>query len=240
MYSKYNRANSKKRYVAARSSGQYFAVKSRPLPMLTMASPVKNWECKVLPYVQVVDLSSDVAGVTGAIAQFRMNSIFAPAVVSGHQPYGYDQYSVFWNKYKVYRVDVMVEFLLPTASTATFGVVAMQPPGDTYNYAGKSLNTVSEKPGAVAIRIPNADGGSTEPAKFQGSYDIATLSGLTKTMFDGDQTGYASLINGNPTGVPVMTLTCANATGTNTTSCTARVHLNYHVQFYDRITQAFS
>lgn len=241
MFSRNFRAGNTGRYVAPTSVRNWTGRVGRPLPLLTQAAPMSNFAFKILPYVEATSLVSGVAGVTLAPQQWRLNSIFDPNLTGvGHQPYGHDEYEVFWNKYKVYRVDIEIEFTLPTASSGVYGVVAIQQPGDTYSYTGRSLNTVSEKPFCATIRVPNADGGSTKPATFAASYDMATLCGLTKTMFEADQSGYSGLMGSNPAGVPLLSVCTCNASATNSTSVVARCRINYHTMFYDRKTLARS
>lgn len=237
VYGQKARAPATRNTLRAGAARQYMPHAGRPLPIWQMASPTKQYEFKVLPYCQATSLVAGVAGVTGTLQQFRLNSIFDPDFTGvGHQPYGHDELEPFWAKYKVYRVDIKIEWTLPTASSAVYGMAAVNQPGDTYNYAGRSLNTVTEKPGCNCIRVPNADGGSTQPATFQGSWAMHTLCGVTKTMFDADQTSYAAAMGANPAGTPLLSMATLNASAINATSVVARVQINYHVMFYDRKT----
>jgi hypothetical protein len=49
-----------------------------------------------------------------AMQQFRLNSVYDPNLnIAGHQPLGYDTWSVIYNYYKVLECNITVEIIQP-------------------------------------------------------------------------------------------------------------------------------
>lgn len=213
---------------------------SNPFPLLNANQLTPSSRYMQLNYVQVVTLTGAIAGVTGTVQQFRLNSVFDPDLTGvGHQPYGYDTITGLYSVYKVMYVDVEVEFIQPDTQVAgTYGVVCLQSTNDAFAVGGKSLQTLDEKPNCWTGLIPIGAGQNRAVCKF--SMPLHELAGVDYTTYKTDVGVYASNVASNPGASPLMTIQCCNARGENSFGAVAKVQINFHTKFWQRQTQAIS
>ena len=88
-----------------------------------------------------------LSGIGGASRVFRLNSVYDPdtSFTNGHQPLGYDQWDIFYNKYRVYKAVVTLKVTNSSsnsADTEQIGMVALA--NSTYLAAGLSFSLVEE------------------------------------------------------------------------------------------------
>lgn len=100
-----------------------------------------------LPYSQDFGLSTGtLSSVFGPEQSFRLNAPFDPDFTgTGHQPYGYDQLTPFYNKCMVTAVDIEVTFYDPSADGLACGIF-MKSYLDATTLVGSSVDRLSELP----------------------------------------------------------------------------------------------
>lgn len=194
---------------------------------------------RTLVYCQALAQLSDgaVAFKTGAAVTFNLNSVFAPLTAGAHQPYGFDQLSPLYQKYKVTHVTFKIR-MLPTLSTNfTFSgglVWCVVPVNSVYDPSSSATEFVLEKPGGGILC-----GSSVNPVNHTMSIPIHQAAGITKQQFNADVEDYSSLVTASPAKIPVLRIAAWS------TAATAQytdwfVEVHYQVEFYDRLIQASS
>lgn len=113
--------------------------------------PFPNKKVLCFKYVTTIALGNGVDPFAGHT--FRANSLYDPDYTGvGHQPYGVDQWSSFFNQYYVYKSSIRCQF----ASAQPGGIqciAALERVTDPDT--STDLNTVSERPGSKStIVIP--------------------------------------------------------------------------------------
>lgn len=84
------------------------------------AQPVPNYKLVKLKYVDNVTLNPGVASIASHL--FRANSLFDPDYSGvGHQPLGFDQWTTFYDMYRVVGAKISATFF-PTGEHDTCGV----------------------------------------------------------------------------------------------------------------------
>lgn len=219
-----------------RSLNRNLSTSMSPFNRFTQNMPNSNHRVVQMSYAENFALASGVAGVTGTPQQMRLNSIFDPNLTGGgHQPYGRDELANEWLRYKVFRVDVEVEFSAPTGGSA-YGVVAIQNTADTFSFNGVSTQSCMEKPNTWVKHIKDDE--TETVCRF--SKPLHEIIGVTWDMFKSDQTSYGALMSGNAPTSPVLTIAVCDAGGTQDTTSRVLVRLVYHTYLWGRITLAFS
>ncbi len=116
---------------------------------------------------------------TGFAAQvFNLSSLYDPDYsASGHQPTGFDQWMLIYNRYRVYNVRVHVKFAChPSEQTQTFETTMVPQTSTTTTYS-----TIAEY-----IEDPRAQFGVLRPgvnSEIMGSYDLQEMFGTSKAQF---------------------------------------------------------
>ena len=110
-----------------------------------------------------------LSSVPQTTRQWRMNSLYDPNNTvtnpGQHQPYGYDQYSVFFQKFRVFSVKMRFEFFNPTWDLSQGAIqdrdlyCAMWPsPDPTTELPGSNLNIIGEVAKAKHKALNRKDG----------------------------------------------------------------------------------
>jgi len=126
--------------------------------------PIPNKVTVTLKYVQ---LNSSNGAVVDQV--FNINSMFDPdRTGTGHQPLGFDQYSGFFNKYRVYKCKVTVQAVQTGTGTSVIGLLA-----DNVTSAYAGMTNYLEQPGAIkkpVIQVSN-------PVYISRTYDLWKVTG---------------------------------------------------------------
>lgn len=162
--------------------------------------------------------------------RWNLNSLYDPNRTGlGHQPYGYDQIGILYNRYRV----ISCKYVLSAISTDANIAVAVLPSND----AAPPISNVSEaRENPRAKYIVQNPGGTLKVLK--GNVYLPALTGRTKTQYmSGEQ--YQSQTGASPT--ELMTLN-AYAQGLNDDSAfnpapTFNILLEYTVEWFDPINQ---
>jgi hypothetical protein len=154
-----------------------------------------------------------------AIQQFRLNSIYDPDYTgTGTVAMGYSGLTTAYGLFRVVRVRVIARFALSTTGTATVGMLAGLNSTVTANY-----HLLEAEPNAVSRCIQGNAGGLHSIAEFNKVYDLAQVSGITRSQFQADM-DFAHGISANPARPIYLTAYIASNNGsTQTAICNIRV-----------------
>ncbi len=185
-----------------------------------------------LRYAQSV--STSVLTTAGSQSTFRLNSIFDPdSAVGGTQPYGYDQLSALYNRYRVLSTKWKVHF---AASTAGYNAVVI-PTNGALNATIADLTTFTS-----ATMVPfskyNIYAVGAIPPTFSGEMPLNKLGGVTRVEYLTDDR-FEAQIGANPAEVISLIIGFQNPSG-GTITISFFVEVWYEVDLHDPISQAAS
>lgn len=206
------------------------------------ARPTVNVNRSLAPFAQryITKLKyAEVRVVTGPTLgglvqyNFRLNSLFDPNLTGGgHQPYGFDQLTDIYNRYRVYKVSYAIS-ALNTDGTTNYSVVAALPSNEPY-VAGAGVSELMENPRAKYItQAPNA-----ALKVLKGTIHLPSLAGRTKAQYMADDR-YQSEMTTNPLESLVLNVMAGTLTGTSggggsaTNVMNLSISLVYHAEFFD-------
>lgn len=148
-------------------------------PMVLYRAPVPTSKKVTMRYVDHIQLDPGVLA-TYASQRYRANSVFDPDYDNvGHQPLGFDQWTVFYNHYCVIKANINIQAV--NHDNAHASIVGLKVDDDT-NLA-TTLTPVLEAP-YCAYGILSQEHGSQNPLKLSNS--VAPLKFLKKKFNDPD------------------------------------------------------
>lgn len=159
--------------------------------------------------------------------QLRLNSIFDPNLTGvGHQPYGFDQLALLYNRYRVYACKWNLRFQTYTAGVNYYlcAFPSNDPPSSISNF-----DDIREKPRSKYVMQMS---GNT-PVTLRGKISLPSLTGRTKSQYMADDRYQATFTN-DPQEVMLLNIFAFNA-GSLTSQpnglCTAE--LTYYIECFD-------
>ncbi len=163
-----------------------------------------------------------------------LNDLYSP-IASTHQPYGFDQYSAFYTKYKVLSVRAKLDVqVTPAMNDIGFVAARVSPPSPSINLSASTLDQALERPDTTWSFVrPGAT-----PVSLNFSPKLHELLGITSQQYNADIDNFTALTSASPTLVPVLQFSYASAVGSATAYFI--VTAEYDVEFSQRITQAQS
>lgn len=207
---------------------------SRPRKSLVLS----GFPSKKLVRLRYVDTSVTLNSTSIATdsAVFRANSAFDPDFTnagSNHQPMGYDQWSVIYNKYTVLNSTISVSF----APTSVSNVI----PG----YLGVTLGTESDPLSNFSTIDNILESKLTAGYRIVGAYPV-TNSGLTRPIrkifntkrFFGkvnavDGQALSALVTTNPSEVAYYSIWMASIDGNDPGAVSLHIKIDYDVMFHE-------
>lgn len=209
---------------------------SRKMPSKFSATPFPNYAIVKMPYTQTISLSeSATVGVVGAIKNFALNNLYAPAVSGGHQPLYHDQMSAIYKKYKVLQTHLKMTIFDPTHDGTEVLVRILDPAMITTTMAGGDVNQEQEKPWTYSYQVNNT-GNQKVVRNF--SFNIGRVCGYTPLQFKAEPTDFSAAFNDATSGIPAKgPLIQFAAANTRDTSGSVAVKLEfiYTVLVYERL-----
>ncbi len=194
-------------------------------PSVSFLDPLKHITFK---YFYTVQQSN--ATVTGSQLIYKINSLYDPdGSVGGHQPYGYDQMTAFYGRYRVLKTRYRVSF---GTSTGTVNVLCLPVSGGLANaIAGDTTFwTACEMPRAKS-RI--CGGGGSPAINISGIIDLAELLGASNIQYRSDDR-YSAAINNDPSAIAYLYVGYYNGT-TSTVITPTQVELEFFCELYQPI-----
>ncbi len=172
--------------------------------------------------------------VFGTQQLLKLNDCYEP-IASTHQPYGFDQYAALYRRYKVVGVRVRVQCHVPPAlGDVVIYAMRLVTPEATVTLTGETVDEVIERPGTIWGLF--AQGAA--PVTHVINPKMAELCGVSSQQFAADTVSYSAAVGASPARYPALQISCASAVG-NATGYFF-LHVDYDVEFYERITQAQS
>ncbi len=151
-------------------------------------------------YGYVGTMGESVAG-TGAIYQFRLNSVYDPDYSSaGVSAQGYGAYSTLYGLFRVLRTRVICRYYNGTSGNSTVGILPSLNTTMTSTYA-----LIMSQPFAQSRVVQSNAGGNHSVAVFDTTFDLAKIAGVTPAQFKNDF-DFAHTAGANPT--KSLYLTC--------------------------------
>lgn len=157
---------------------------------------------------------------------FRLNSIYDPNYSGvGHQPYGRDQLSALYNRYRVIAASYVI-----TGFNASSAIRVAAQPSNELLTAG-TVSEMCENPRAqFIVQYPGA-----QPQKIVGKTYLPSLVGRSKSQYMADDR-YASQVDTNPAEAAYITVIAQDLTdsfGALSINCT--ITMEYTVEWFDVI-----
>lgn len=187
-----------------------------------------------MSYKDNITLSNTIN--TFSIWNGRLNSIYDPdyAIVNGHQPLGFDQWSPFYNKFRVFKAFVQVTAINNTASAAQVGVLPYNPVSSTISSVDDSTY---EQPHAVSKTLGGVQG--MNKAVLKKMVDIPRILGRSHTQYKSmDST--SSLFTTNPQELCNLAIFTRSTDGVTAPATQIVLNITYYVELFDRKTQTIS
>lgn len=158
---------------------------------------------------------------------FRLNSLFDPDYSgAGAQPLGFDQWSAFYQRYKVLSAKCKCQFAAPTSLAES--IVSITPNlVNTIDNSGP--NILAEPYSKNSIFSTN---GGWKPV-LEADYNIAKIFGLTKEEYG--EESYTAATSGSPVNVAYLHVRVDTASGGLSGSVYYLLEVEFHVEFYQRV-----
>lgn len=201
-------------------------------PRTASFSPVPQEFYTKLAYSESVVLASTIGGLSGAGYIFSLNDLYDPNKTGGgHQPLGFDQLTPLYNRYKVYKTEIAIQFCQPsTAGARSYGAYQILNPSNYgVSTAGLKVEDFQERPRADAIRVMDSD----EPSVVSFTVKLPEVIGAAKMTDSQFGDNYSGSDVGDPGNQIAIALHSVNETGTDLVSIACRVKIVYHVWFYN-------
>lgn len=238
------RRNTRRRYAVRRRRPSYTKRKRMPSNMrrpkrrqLAVRRTLPDYTRVALKYQNIIaEFSLNSAPTT--TRQWRLNSLYDPNYTltnpGQHQPYGYDQLMVFFQKYRVHATKCKFTFYNPTPDSsldALFDadlVASIWPsPDSSTTLPGTNLNILGEVNKAKTATLSRKSG-TAKKCILTGYYPINKLLGVTKQEYNTDQ-NFEAFWTQNPTTTPLVNVICYNP---RNSSDTGKYDLKINFTFY--------
>lgn len=160
----------------------------------------------------------------------RANSIYDPdyAIVNGHQPLGFDQWSTFYQKFRVFKVFAQVTIINNTNAGVQCGLLP-------YNADLGNISTIDdshfEQPHVVTKTVGGQSG--INKIVLKKMIDIPRILGRSHAQYKAaDST--ASLFTTNPSDVCNLAVFARTINESSNPTIQAILNLTYYVELFDR------
>lgn len=162
-----------------------------------------------------------------AVGTFTIqSSLFDPnAGVGGHQPYGFDQLSTLYNRYRVYGFKYKLHMANLTNYTAQMW---LRNTDESTVVTDSEL--LSERPDTQMTMIGPVVG---YPIRmFKGYHDCAKMHGITKKQFN-MRPEFEALTTTNPANVSYLALAARALDGSATGTMSVTIVIDFYCMFFD-------
>lgn len=196
-----------------RGSGMTTAIKGNAFPKRVILN---------MPYADVISRTNVVGGFQDY--QFRLNSLHDPDLTgTGHQPLGYDQWTGFYGRYRVFAVSYVIQFCSQNNATGNTFAICPTNSSTSFSSMSQAMETIQSR-----YRVTGA---GENVCVFKGKYYLPKIGGDTRVSYMADDRFQAQIGN-NPVEVMILHLLAADNTGA-TFAYTVDVKLVYHCELFD-------
>jgi hypothetical protein len=208
--------------------------------LLGSSNPMPTMHNTRLKYCQTFTLTTQGSPLTtfGTEQSLRLNSLYDPDFsLGGHQPYGYDQLSLFYNRYVVTRALVEVIISDPSEDGLVLGMM-VKGAGAAQTVANSTIDEVTERQGCVTKWIN--DSGS-QLVSYTMDLPIHQIVGIpSNNMLLAERYTLGATVAADPAVQAYLSIAAANAKGNTSATLKCQVRISFDCQFYDRRTFAQS
>lgn len=161
------------------------------------------------------------------------NSVYDPDTSGiGHQPRGYDQWSVFYNKYRVYASGIKVHFFSDRSSSEGLTNVWIMPTSEEPSGLSYGIASINENPyGKSGALVPYVGKGTTFMKHYMSTMKIFGEKSISEDGYEGRTGNFA-------TGADPENLWWWTIGGQSVNNDNLRMHatitMTYYVEFFDR------
>lgn len=164
---------------------------------------------------------------------FNANSFFDPdGAVGGGQPVGFDQWSAFYNYYRVRACKFKCTIIQASSTAANVTQLILLPTSDTSGTTSQSIIVNAQQPYAKT-RFTNVQSGSGGVVTLKSYMSTKRILGLTKAMTDGDDQLQA-IVSTNPARVWYWVVGSVALDGTSTLNAYMDFTMTMYGEFYSR------
>lgn len=181
-----------------------------------------------MSYKDNINIAPSIA--TSSVWNGRANSIYDPdyAVVNGHQPLGFDQWSTFYQKFRVYKAFVQMTVINNTSNGVQCGLLPYN--ADLGNISVVD-DAVFEQPHAVTKTVSGQAGMNKIVLKKM--IDIPRILGRSHIQYKSADTT-ASTFTTNPQDICNIAFLCRSIDQTTSPSVQVILNITYYVELFDR------
>jgi hypothetical protein len=167
----------------------------------------------------------------------NLNSIFDPDRSGvGHQPLGYDQWALFYNRYRVDTVDIQVDFVNLSTTSVTDVLVHCSNDATAITTNAQFLAN-SEAPFTEVTLLSTSNGNNIWSIKRRIS--LNQITGISAEKYRVDDV-YSAQFGSNPSEVIVAHICGKDFTFTTNIQLKTRVTLTFWCTLFDRLQLAIS
>jgi len=186
-----------------------------------------------MSYKDDINLSA-ASPSTYAVSNFRLNSIYDPdyANINGHQPLGYDQWAVFYNKYRVYKATIKATFINNSPGGVRCAIIPLN------NSPLGALDDASfEQPHAVTRIVAGSSGMNKVVVKK--TVDIPRILGQSHVQYKASE-DTSAVFGYNPAEVVSACVGVQALNNSFSPTVQTIIEIVFHLELFDRLTQSIS
>lgn len=182
-----------------------------------------------LPYHDTFQLNAPVGLGTSQV--MNLNSIYDPdRSGTGHQPLGYDQWSQFYKKYRVFKVAYDITFTNDAGGGTAGTVVAIVNQNGSGVAAGSVGDATFEQPHVRKGVLGNSNSASSR--SFKGVVSLPRIAGRPSISYKSDDR-YQANFGFNPNEYITMSLIAQSMAGASDVQVQVSVRMVYFVELFD-------
>jgi len=188
-------------------------------------------------YADIHQLATESStGNLGSQVRYRMNSLFDPYYTgAGHQPYGYDQLTNIYAKYRVNRISFKATFTTPGGAADVF-CAASYSTGTSASLSAYSPHVICEWPNAIHGHLSSS---GSRVCVLSGTVNLHDIVTIPKAKYDADD-AYSAAVGSDPTQLVLLSFAVGSYSGTGSEATSLLIELEYDAVLYERQVVASS
>lgn len=224
VYRKKRPAYRKKKYI--RKPRRNMITKPKPGTLLFKSNPgIPDRALLKFKYRDNYILTNSVQATSQR--SWRLNSLYDPDYTGGgHQPLGYDQWSAFFQTYRVYKVTVDID-LVNEESVATQVLWTVQPDDPLLTGDDSSF----EQPHTYSCIL--AGNGGQNRAKIRRTMLLPRYIGLSSAQYKANSI-FSAPFSSNPSSVIYGILLVQSIDGSTLPNVAVNINMIFHSELFDR------
>jgi len=165
---------------------------------------------------------------------YRLASLYDPDFTgAGHQPYGYDQITPWYQRYQVNSATIKVTFSDPSKD-GMYIAVMVKNLNDPATLVNSTLSQARERPNVWLKPLNNT---GEQKQVFTKRLDFAQFMGLTKQQWQNDWSNTSALVTTNPGYTPYLQIAVCDGTAAATAgNVKVTCEIIFHCTFFERAT----